>query len=76
MINQYVPDGIKCQKYTKKFILRGGRISSIMIDQKCEWLRVGGASFANPKMKIDLAFFIYNFINLNKQLKHKQMFKV
>ena len=47
-----------------------------MNDQTFEWLRVGGASFANTKIKIDLVCFINNFINLNKQLKHKQIFNV
>ena len=60
----------------RHFTLRGRRISYIMNDQKCEWLRVGGASFANPKMMIDLVCFINKFINLNKQLKHKQILSV
>ena len=36
----------------------------------------GGGLFTHLKIKIDLAYFINNFINLNIQLKHEQIFNV
>ena len=77
MINQYVPDSIKCQKYTKKFNIKGQKncflLWMIKNINSSEW---GGGSFEHHKMKIDLVCFINKFINLNKKLKHKKIFNV